>query len=310
VPVDWCFGLVFAPEPAKDGRFSMPSEPVQSIFAVLECALLLAGAFLIFRLAANPGPRARWLGTNRLPAWPVTPVEFALYVFLILGSGLLFQSAVQILLDGPIARAPDGAGLKIFIYGTGLEGGGLLGWLLFRSMQKTWPAGYIAMEPPPVPPAPALPWSRVVLCAGGILLVALTVMTALSLGWVFLLRRLGLPEDLQEAIAIFSNAKSPLVIAGMLAVACGLAPLNEELLFRAGIYRFCRQKLGRNPALLISGGLFGAMHANWAGFLPLAVFGIILAMAYEATGDIRVSVVAHGLFNLHTILFVLSGLSQ
>jgi membrane protease YdiL (CAAX protease family) len=62
--------------------------------------------------------------------------------------------------------------------------------------------------------------------------------------------------------------------------------------------------------LLISGCLFGALHGNWAGFLPLALLGAGLALAYEATGDIRVTVVAHGLFNLNTILVVLSGLTQ
>jgi membrane protease YdiL (CAAX protease family) len=100
-----------------------------------------------------------------------------------------------------------------------------------------------------------------------------------------------------------------LILAGMLTVACVVAPLNEELLFRAGIYRFCRQHLGRNWALLISGCLFGALHANWASFLPLALFGIALALAYEATGDIRVSVLTHALFNLNTVVLVLAGFS-
>ena len=101
-----------------------------------------------------------------------------------------------------------------------------------------------------------------------------------------------------------------LVIAGMLLVACVLAPLSEELIFRAGLYRFVRQKLGRTPALLISSVCFGALHANWAGSLPLAVLGMLLAIVYEATGSIRVVVIAHGLFNLNTILIVLSGLPQ
>ena len=63
-------------------------------------------------------------------------------------------------------------------------------------------------------------------------------------------------------------------------------------------------------AIRSCGCLFGAAHANWASFVPLAVLGVVLALAYEATGDIRVPIVAHGLFNLNTILIVLSGLPQ
>jgi membrane protease YdiL (CAAX protease family) len=96
----------------------------------------------------------------------------------------------------------------------------------------------------------------------------------------------------------------------MLLVACVLAPVYEELLFRAGLYRFCRQRLGRGWALLISGVCFGALHGNWAGFLPLALLGMGLAVAYEATGSIRVAIIAHGLFNLNTVLILLSGLAD
>jgi membrane protease YdiL (CAAX protease family) len=123
-----------------------------------------------------------------------------------------------------------------------------------------------------------------------------------------LLRKLGLPEEPQDLIAIFAHTKSSLVLAGMLVVACVLAPLSEELMFRAGLYRFSRKHLGRPTALLVNGVCFGALHGNWAGFLPLALLGVALSLAYEATGDIRVSVVAHALFNLNTVVLVLSGI--
>ena len=96
----------------------------------------------------------------------------------------------------------------------------------------------------------------------------------------------------------------------MLLVACVLAPLSEELMFRAGLYRYLRQRLGRPTALLLSSVGFGALHGNWAGFVPLAVLGMMLAVVYEATGSIRVVIVAHSLFNLNTILVVLSGLHE
>lgn len=286
----------------------MPTEPAQLILAVFEITLLLAGACLCFGLTFNPGQRIRWLGTNRLPPWPVTLPEFALFAALIFLSGFFLQAGGQLLLGDFIAKTVDRTGLEVLVYGAGFHGGALLGWLLFPTLRKHWHADYGA-EPPPQPVmAPALPWPKVLFYAGGTLLVALPVLSLLSLGWTFLLRKMGLPDDPQETIAIFANTKSPLVVAGMFVVACILAPLNEELLFRGGLYRFCRQRLGRGWALLISGCLFGALHANWAGFLPLALLGVGLAIVYEATGSIRVAVVAHGLFNLNTILIVLSGL--
>ena len=308
----------------------MPSGPVQQLLIAFELSLLLMGAFMVFRLAANTSQRVRWLETNRLPPWPVTGPEFALFVLLIFGSGFFFQTAAQTLLKGFIATNAGRAGLEIFVYGTGFHGGALLGWLLFPTLRKRWYADYGALPPPEAPAAaepsaaasamadktagkpsdPKPAWMAVGVNAVGTLLTALPLLIVINLGWTFLLRKLGLPDEPQNLIAIFSSTKSPLILTGMLVVACGLAPLNEELLFRAGLYRFCRQRLGRTSALLISGLCFGALHANLASFLPLALLGMALALAYEATGDIRVPVIAHGLFNLNTVVIVLSGLPQ
>jgi hypothetical protein len=287
----------------------MPTTPAELILSVFELSLVLGGAFLLLRLVADPGRRQQWLAPKALPPWPVTLGEFGIFVFLIFASGMVCQMAAHALLKGFIAQATDREGLQLCLNGFGFDGGGLLGWLLFRSMRKTWYADYGA-EPPLTPPAPALPPRQIAITAGYTLLAALPVLILFNLGWGLLLKKLGLPEEPQDLIAVFANTKSPLVIAGMLFVACVLAPVYEELLFRAGLYRVCRQRLGRNASLLISGCLFGVAHANWAGFVPLSILGMVLALAYEATGDIRVPIVAHGLFNLNTVLLVLSGLSQ
>jgi membrane protease YdiL (CAAX protease family) len=287
----------------------MPTDPLQLILAAFELTLLLAGLWFFLRLVAQPTVRSQWLAPRPLPPWPVTIPEFAIFVFLMLACGSILQITGHELLKGVLAHATDHEGLMLCLNGFGFDGGGLLGWLLFRSMRRGWYADY-GTEPPPVPPAPRLPWSRIGVTAGYTLLAALPVIIVFNLGWTQVIRWLGLPEDQQDLIAIFANTKSPLVIAGMLTVACVLAPLCEELLFRAGLYRFCRQRLGRASALLISGLLFGAVHANWASLVPLAVLGVVLALVYEATGDIRVPIVTHALFNLNTVLIVLSGLPQ
>lgn len=112
---------------------------------------------------------------------------------------------------------------------------------------------------------------------------------------------------MQPFVGALAEVKSPALFAGMILVACVLAPVNEELLFRRTIFHFLRQRTGRLPALLVSGLLFGAIHGHLAGLPLLSVLGIALAVAYEKTGDIRVPMLAHGLFNLQTVCFVLLG---
>ena len=70
------------------------------------------------------------------------------------------------------------------------------------------------------------------------------------------------------------------------------------------------EKNKRLLALVLSGLCFGILHGSWTGFLPLAILGMILAIVYEATGSIRVPIIVHALFNLNTVLIVLSGLAE
>lgn len=290
----------------------MPADSVQLSLIAIETTLLFAGAGLLIWVLANPRQRQQWLGARLLPHWPVTLPEFLLAVLLVFASGFLLQSAAHQFLGPRITGNADKGGLEVFLYGAGFHGGILLGCVLFPVLQRRIHADYGARAP--APPLPIgghkLGWLDVFRHAAGTVLVVLPVLTLLSLGWTELLKASGLPDAPQDLISVFSDTGSPFVVAGMLLVACGLAPLSEELMFRAGLFRYLRQRLGRMPALLLSSLCFGALHGNWAGFLPLAVLGMILAVVYEATGSIRVVVVAHSLFNLNTILVVLSGLHE
>lgn len=287
----------------------MPSDPLQLTLAVLEYALIFAGAGLLLWLLVNGQQRARWLRAHPLPQFSHSLPEFALGASLIFLTGFAGSALVQLVLGHSLAKAPDHQGLQLFVINVANYGGALLGWrVVFPYVLRTWQTGTDLR--PARPARQTLSWSEATGYAIGTLLVALPVIILVSLGWTALLRACGLPDEPQDLIALFTQTKSAFVVAGMLLVACGLAPVYEELLFRAGLYRFVRQKLGRTPALLISGVCFGAMHLNWAGFLPLAVLGMLLALVYEATGSIRVAIIAHGLFNLNTIILLLSGLTQ
>jgi len=287
----------------------MPSNPLQLTLAVLEYTFVFGGAGLTLSLMLNTRLRQRWLGPRALPPLALAPSEFILGAGLIFLTGFGCSALSQLLFGRFLTKAPDHTGLELIVYGAANYGGALVGWrLLFPAVVRLWQFG--SSLPPPRPPRPTLSWSEATGYAIGTLLVALPVIILISLGWMELLRACGLPDEPQDLIALFTQTKSPFIVAGMLLVACVGAPVYEEMLFRAGLYRYVRQKLGRTPALLISGLGFGALHANWASFVPLAVLGMLLALVYEATGSIRVAIIAHGLFNLNTIILLLSGLTQ
>lgn len=290
----------------------MPTEPAQLALATFEIFLLLSGAGLVLWLLANPAARTRWLKTNAMPFSPINGPDFALSAALIFLTGFAFQGVAQFALGPLITKSPDQLGLAVFAYSVANYSGALVAWFfLFPSLRRSWLGGNtIAIPPPRAEPVPKPRRTQALRYAAGTLMVALPLLSIISLAWTFVIERIGLPTDRQDVIAIFTNTRSPAVVAGMLLVACVLAPIYEELLFRAGLYRFCRQRLGRGWALVISGVCFGLLHGNWAGFLPLASLGMMLALTYEATGDIRVPIIAHGLFNLNTVLILLSGLQD
>lgn len=290
----------------------MPTEPFPLLLFAIEVGLFLTGIGLVGRILGGKSQRSQWLGTNQLPPWPINFPEFVLLIVLLIMAGSMAQAALQTGLGSMIKAAGDRAGLEVLVYGSGFHGGVLLGWSLFPFLRRYWRAD--AGAPPPLsaapsPPAPSRSWSRDLLVGAGLFTISLPLLGLLHKGWQSLLQQFGQEPTPQDLLAIFSETESPLVVAGMLFVACVLAPLSEELLFRAGLYRYTRQKLGRSGGLLISAGIFGLVHGNLAGFLPLAALGVLLALAYEATGSLRVCIIAHGLFNLNTIAIILSGLA-
>ncbi len=285
----------------------MPTNPAQLFLSVLELTLWFAGVGLLLWVLFSPRQRQRWFGVHTLPQLSLTPAEFLFGAVIIFLSGLGGTAVLQLLVGKKIAAATEHESLKLLLYGLANYAGAFLGWrVIFPYLAKSWQFG--DGRSPSRTTRAGLGWSEVTGYAMGTVLVAMPLLVLVSLAWMSLIRVVGLPDQPQDLIALFAQMKSPWIAAGMLLIACVLAPIYEELAFRAGLYRYARQKIGRLPALLISGFCFGALHGNWAGFLPLAVLGMLLALVYEATGSIRVAIVAHGLFNLHTILLVLSGI--
>jgi membrane protease YdiL (CAAX protease family) len=89
-----------------------------------------------------------------------------------------------------------------------------------------------------------------------------------------------------------------------------LAPLGEEVLFRGYLLRVFRARYGTTAALLLTSGIFGAMHLNPASFLALFTLGLLFGLLRLATGSIVPALVGHGIQNGITAVAVLAGVSS
>jgi len=135
---------------------------------------------------------------------------------------------------------------------------------------------------------------------------ALPVILLVGLAASVVLRALGIPVEEQDVVGVFARTDSAAALAGMLVLAVVIAPVTEELVFRAGLFRMLAGRIGRWPAITVSSALFAALHLSWAGFVPLFCLGVIFCFAYARTGNIAVPIIAHGLFNLNNIMWILA----
>ncbi len=77
------------------------------------------------------------------------------------------------------------------------------------------------------------------------------------------------------------------------------APVSEEVCFRGLVFGGLRTRLPRIAAALISGLVFGGLHATTGvtAVPPLIFFGFLLALLYEKTGSIVPGILLHMLNN-------------
>lgn len=77
------------------------------------------------------------------------------------------------------------------------------------------------------------------------------------------------------------------------------APISEEVCFRGMLFGGLRTRLPRVAAALLSGLIFGALHATTgiSAVPPLIFFGFVLSLLYERTGSIVPGIVLHMLNN-------------
>lgn len=111
--------------------------------------------------------------------------------------------------------------------------------------------------------------------------------------------------DLQEPVKMLRDSGSAPHLVLSIVMACIVAPLVEELLFRGYFYGTLRHLTHPVFAAAIVGALFAVVHGNLPALLPLWVFSILLCLAYEFTRCLWVPVGMHVFFNAANIVLMM-----
>ena len=268
----------------------MPSSATATVLAI-QFVLLLGGLVLLWREGLGPAGRAK---PALLPAWDVSLSDFFLFIWLVILGGLAGEYGVGLYLKSHPSDTPH----QLILGTAGLHGGMLLGMAVYRF-------------------AFARAQARLVLAVPGALgsgvvtfLISLPILTAVSLVWQLVLKLCHYPIKSQDSVELLRHTDSTALKITLVAVAILVAPVSEELLFRAGIFRYVRTRFPRWIALLLPAVLFAMLHLDMGSFVLLVALAVVFAVAYERTGNIGTTMVAHALFNLNAALLVLAGVDS
>ncbi|EIQ00609.1 putative metal-dependent membrane protease [Opitutaceae bacterium TAV1] len=297
----------------------MPS-PLPASFSLLQSVILGLEIFLycggIGACAWSAWLTWRGLLPRRLSPWQADVTDFALG-FLAVAAGAVGGQFALAWVGSRLTADPD---LQLLIGGSGFQAGMLAGAVLAGVLiRRRIAEEAIAGEAIPAEATEMAAAGNRCGSIGGMLRAAaqgvITLVAAIplvglsSFAWEAVLEASGHAIAKQDLVRIFAKGGSPLLVVAMTFFAVVVAPLTEELVFRAGLFRFLHRRMAPWAAMLVTSVVFASLHnMNVAALVPLCVLGMVLAFAYERTGNILVPVIAHALFNLNTIILLLAGL--
>jgi len=110
----------------------------------------------------------------------------------------------------------------------------------------------------------------------------------------------ALHAEKEKVLEQLGTGESTTLLLLSAALTCVIAPVCEEFLFRGFIFTALRNWCGTWPAALITGLIFGGVHAGSApvvDLVPLAALGFGLCLLYRYTGSLYPCIVTHSLNN-------------
>ncbi len=134
---------------------------------------------------------------------------------------------------------------------------------------------------------------------------AFFVNVALSQVVTQIARALGYNTDQVSRVSGLGEAPAWQMALIVLAVVV-VAPVVEEILFRGIFYTGLRKRLGVGWAVFLSAFVFGFLHFELLGFIPLFAIGAILAALYEGQGSLAAPILAHAMNNGIIVIITLA----
>ena len=262
----------------------------------IEYGLSLIGLVVMGRYVFSREARLN-ATSSPLPAWESDPLEFLYFLFLVFVGAFVgglggWAATKALALKGDPAALTGGAGAQ-------------LGMLAAVGLFALYSRPYRTQSKPKA--------SRILLSGVATFLIVLPILLATNRAWTLLLERLQVPAEPQDLIRMFAEAESARFVVALTLLATVVAPLVEESVFRAGVFRYLRTRAPRMIALTVPAIVFAGLHVDWktlngfASFLPLFVLALVFSIAYERTGHIGTTMIAHALFNLNTIVLIFCG---
>lgn len=130
-------------------------------------------------------------------------------------------------------------------------------------------------------------------------LAALTIVGFLVFSAIWIVALNVKEEDTKLLNALGTN-ETALLLAASALLTTAIAPICEETLFRGYIFAALSKWRGWIPGAILTGVLFGAVHAGSApveDLVPLGVLGFALCFLYRRTGSLYPCIAVHSLNN-------------
>ncbi len=125
-------------------------------------------------------------------------------------------------------------------------------------------------------------------------------------GLEFLQLRLIPRLPVQEPLQGILRARLPTTIVLAAFVAVLVAPVAEEMFFRAFIQPALQRWVGRTPGILVGAAFFAAGHMDIYNLAPLFLLGVVLGYLYDRTGSLAAPITLHVAHNGMTILAIMA----
>lgn len=143
-----------------------------------------------------------------------------------------------------------------------------------------------------------LVWKAALICAVSVAVTS----TAGHLMDAFVHHAAWRDEGNQDLVRLLRQSPDAGLRLAIVITACVFQPVAEEIIFRGYVYAAVKRFTERYFAACISALLFATLHHHALALVPIFLFGLILAAAYEWSGSLWLPIAVHAFFNTTTVI--------